>query len=216
MNMNHRELLTWGPRGLRPLSALRHGERVSECDTAMSVRGVCDDGHLLYVLRRDGLHVLDNNLCEVGFAPIDDPRKVTIVADRLAVINPQGLSVFDLCKPEAPRFAGIFPMPNIDTVGRAPGGRRRRAVFVRKRPRGGKVIDLTIAETPVEIAEFSQRPWFVEGARLGRLFVRLDENLRHISIYRMERMNAGYERPPLASEIWSRQSDAGAATSATR
>jgi hypothetical protein len=66
------------------------------------------------------------------------------------------------------------------------------------------VLDVTDSECPVILAEYPRRPWFVDGARLGRLYARLDDTRRRVTIYRMAETITGFERPPLTSEIWSR------------
>jgi hypothetical protein len=99
-------------------------------------------------------------------------------------------------------------------VQRAPVASARRAVWVRRAVRGGVVLDVGDPRRPAVLAEYAARPWYADGARLGRLLARLDDSRRRVTIYRLGESAVGFERLPLASDIWSRRTAAPPSASA--
>jgi hypothetical protein len=162
-------------------------------------------GGYRYVLERDRLEVQTNDGCEVVHLSISGARKLKVVRDRLAVTTEEGIAVFDICRPQAPMGGRVYRVPDVTDVQCAPVATARRAVFVRCSMGRGVVLDLDNPERPVVLTEYARRPWYADGARLGRLYARLDDERRRVTIYRLGESATGFERPPLVSEIWQRR-----------
>ena len=194
-------LLGWGVEGLAPLCGLVV-RKAFECGKEPSVLDVAQCGRVLYVLRRTGIHILDADLCELAVVPFADAERLAVGGDRLAVSAREGLTVFELSRPEAPERIGFTRMLGIRGIERARVGSSRRAVFVRRRGVSGSVLDLTDPDNPDELAQYSRRPWYVDGARLGRLYARVDDSQTSIELYTVAGEATEYEPPPRLSDIW--------------
>jgi hypothetical protein len=197
-----RETQIWGSGGIVSLKMLRSNGWSKTCDESIKVWDAARSGPYTYLLRNGAVQVLNELQCEVGAFDVSEARRLSIVRDRLVVASKDELTIFDLSNQKVPIQRGVWRGGTVFDLGLAHLLNTNRAIYVRKRVNEGCILDLNDTERPTEIATFHQRPWYVDGLRLGRIFLRLDERRKRIRIYRMSKSNCGFDRAPLLSDIW--------------
>lgn len=82
----------------------------------------------------------------------------------------------------------------------ATGGEIRSARLAKSDERKGCASD-SQSESSMEAAQPEVRPWYVGGARLGRLYARLDRSRKRLRVYRIVSSRVGTEPLPTLREI---------------
>lgn len=178
----------------------------TSCDPAEQVLDEDASGGFTYELRGDGLHVLDRDGCQVTHVALSNGCGLAVARDRLAVATDEGIAVFDVCRPQDPIAGRVHRVAGVLGVQRAEIVAARRAVYARRRSGPDLVLDVSDPDHPAVVAEYGRRPWYADGVRHKRLYARLDDARRRVALYQLAESATGFERSPLASDIWLRGS----------
>ena len=173
---------------------------VGECGVGR-VRDAVRRGRFTYLLRDRCVEVLDEHGCSIRAITVADSTSIATAGELIVIGTEAGLAIFDSA--EAPGWRSPSRVPDADVHGVVPARlpHARRAVYVRGRGHGGRVLDLRDPARPMELARHSQRPWYVDGGQLGRLLVRTADDDRHVVVYRVGASHVGFERAPTVQEI---------------
>jgi hypothetical protein len=166
-----------------------------------SVRDAIRHGNFTYLVREHSIEVIDEHGCSLSEVLLTGADSIAVAGDLIVVGTADGLTVFETTDTHELRLADAIQSPDARGVARAKLPFVRRAVYVRGRGRGGRVLDLHDPKRPVEVSRHSRQPWYVDGGQFGCLLVRTAHDDRHLLVYRMAASQIGFERPPTLEEI---------------
>ena len=118
----------------------------------------------------------------------------------------QDLLGFDLSDPHQPEPVSVSPgvRARLDRAQASSAHlvRRRCASWRVDEGCSGRILDYSDPERPCEIANFRGRPWYVGGARLAGLYVRLDDPGSRLRVFRIGESRSALDLPTRPEEVF--------------
>jgi hypothetical protein len=92
------------------------------------------------------------------------------------------------------------PVRDVRRTGRASAGGRRHATWV-ERPDGTyDVLDVRAPARPELVATYASTPWFVDSARQGKLYARLESDRHAVTLWQVVAGHTGLDRGPASAK----------------
>jgi hypothetical protein len=137
------------------------------------------------VLRAGGIDLLGRGLLRTASLPVTGGASSLLAAGtRLIVGGRDGIEVFDLSTPGAPRREREYPHPACGLFVAPATLDTRSVVFSRAEGGGGTLVGVT-PNGLLELARYPQDPWFHRAAFIDDSVARLDPDGLRIALLRI-------------------------------